>query len=179
MARRLVAKRYAQAAFAIAEEQGRLEEWLADLQTAVEALSDSETMAFLQLPKVSLARKLQLLQDTLKDLSPTVLNLLGLLTSKRGLPALPGILSEYQRLLDQSQGRERAEVTVALDLNDTQKERLGRQLGTLLDKEVVLTTKTDEEVLGGVLVRIGDRIIDGSARGRLQSLRRSVLATPS
>ena len=128
---------------------------------------------------MSLARKLQLLQDTLKDLSPTVLNLLGLLTSKGGLTALPGILSEYQRLLDESQGRERAEVTAALDLDEGQKERLGRQLSALLDKEVVLTTRTDEEVLGGVLVKIGDRIIDGSARGRLQSLRRSVLATPS
>ena len=52
-------------------------------------------------------------------------------------------------------------------------------MSTLLDKEVVLTTRTDEEVLGGVLVKIGDRIIDGSARGRLRSLRQSVLATPS
>ncbi len=179
MARRPVAKRYAQAAFAIAQGQGRLEEWLAELQTAVDALSDSETMAFLQLPKVSLDRKLQLLRDVLKDLSPTVLNLLGLLTSKGGLPVLPGVLSEYQRLLDESQGRERAKVTAALDLDEAQREKLGQLLSTLLDKEVVLTTRTDEEVLGGVLVRIGDRIIDGSARGRLRSLRQSVLATPS
>ena len=178
MARRPVAKRYAQAAFAIAQEQGRLEEGLAELQTAVDALSDSETMAFLQLPKVSLDRKLQLLRDVLKDLSPAVLNLLGLLTSKGGLPALPGVLSEYQRLLDESQGRERAEVTAALDLDEAQREKLGQLLSTLLDKEVVLTTRTDEEVLGGVLVKIGDRIIDGSARGRLRSLRQSVLATP-
>ena len=156
-----------------------MEEWLAELQTAVYALSDGETMAFLQLPKVSLDRKLQLLRDVLKDLSPAVLNLLGLLTSKGGLPVLPGVLSEYQRLLDESQGRERAEVTAALDLDEAQREKLGQLLSTLLDKEVVLTTRTDEEVLGGVLVRIGDRIIDGSARGRLQSLRRSVLATPS
>jgi F-type H+-transporting ATPase subunit delta len=92
---------------------------------------------------------------------------------------LPAILSEYQRLLDESQGRERAEVTAALDLDEAQRARLGRQLSTLLDKEVVLTARTDEEVIGGVLVRIGDRIIDGSARGRLRSLRQSVLATPS
>ena len=59
------------------------------MQTAVDALSDSETMAFLQLPKVSVDRKLQLLRDVLKDLSPTVLNLLGLLTSKGGLPRCP------------------------------------------------------------------------------------------
>ena len=168
------AKRYAQAAFAIARDAGEIEGWLEDLQLARETLGDETLRMYLEGPKVALGQKVQVLRTALGNVRPLVLNLVALLTSRYALGRLPQIVVEYQRLVDAHFNRERAEVVTAVPLEDQQQERLSRQLAQLLGREVVITTRVHPEVLGGLVARVGDRIIDGSVRGRLTDLRKSL-----
>ena len=174
MPRRPTAKRYALAAFEIARDSGQIEGWARDLQTAREALQDETLRAYLELPKVTVERKTEGLRNALGGVNPLVVNLLALLTSRRSLGLLPRIVDGYQRLMDAHLNRERAEVATAVPLEREQGERLTQQLSQLLGKEVILTSRVDPEVLGGLVARVGDKIIDGSARGRLLALRKSL-----
>ena len=178
MARLTTAKRYAQAAFAIAREEGRIEAWLEDLRRAQEALSDESLRSYLDLAKIGLERKLELLRKVLEGIHPLTFNLIGLLASRGGLGVLPGIVTEYERLLDIHLGRERAEVVTAVPLSEQQQDQAARQLGQLLGKEVTLASRVDDAVIGGIVTRVGDRIIDTSTRGRLAALRRSLVVLP-
>lgn len=81
--------------------------------------------------------------------------------------------------MDAHQGRERAEVVTAHPLEDQQRERLGRWLSQLRGKEVVLTSREDPEILGGLVVRVGDGLIDGSTKGRLEAMRKGLAELPA
>ena len=164
------ARRYARAAFDIAIEEDRLEGWLQDIQRAQEALEDDTLRTYLELPKITLARKVDILRESLSGLNPLAQNLIGLLAQ---------IAEEYQRLMDAHQGRERAELVSAHPLEDQQRERVGRWLGQLLGKEVILTSREDPELLGGLVVRVGDSIIDGSTKGRLEAMRKDLAELPA
>ncbi|MSQ22022.1 MAG: F0F1 ATP synthase subunit delta [Dehalococcoidia bacterium] len=174
MARHPTAKRYALAAFQIARESGHLESWAKDLGAAQQAIQDPTLRAYLELPKVTIERKLDSLRTALPDANPLLLNLMALLTTRRSLGLLPRIVDEYESLMDAHLNRERAEVAAAIPLERQQRERLTQQLRQLLGKEVILTSRVDAEVLGGLVARVGDRMIDGSARGRLLALRKSL-----
>lgn len=178
MARLPSAKRYAQAAFAIAREEGRIEVWLEDLRRAREVMSDESLRSYLDMPKIGLERKLELLREVLEGIHPLAFNLIGLLAARNGIGVLPGIVAEYERLLDLDLGRERAEVVTAVPLSKQQQGIVAQQLGRLLGKEVVLTSRVDDAVIGGIITRVGDRIIDTSTRGKLAALHRNLVLLP-
>lgn len=173
------ARRYARAAFDIAVGEDRLEDWLQDLQRAQEALEDDTLRTYLELRKVVLARKVEVIRETLSGMNPLVQNLICLLISRDVVGMLPQITEEYHLLMDAHMGRERAEVITAHPMEDQQRERLGHWLSQLLSKEVVLTSREDPEVLGGLVVRVGDRIIDGSTKGRLEAMRKGLAELPT
>ena len=102
----------------------------------------------------------------------------GLLISRQALAILPGIVAEYSALLDERQGRLRATATSAVALSDEQRASLGALLRQVLDKEVVLEVREDSELIGGIIVKVGDQVIDGSVRTRLQHLRRQLVEQP-
>ena len=128
MARTPLGRRYAQAVFAIALEEGALEEWRVELARSTESLADDQTKVFLQSPKVNFQRKLELLRSALSDVRENVFNLVGLIVKNGALQALDGIAIEYQKLLDDLQGREQVEITTAIELEEMQKSRLQKQL---------------------------------------------------
>ena len=172
------AKRYAQAAFDIARTEGEVEEWLQNLTLASEPLQDDALRGYLETPKIPLNQKIQSLRNAFSGLRPLALNLLVLLASRNSTGLLPNILAEYHKLMDADMGRERAEVVTAITLKEEQRERLRNQLEALLGKEIVLTERIDPEILGGVVTRVGDRIIDNSLKGRLMALRKDLAETP-
>lgn len=175
MARVPQAKRYAQAAFDFAREQSALEAWLKDLQRAREVLGETSLRAYLEHPKVRLAEKFTILDTLLKGLNPGVVNLVRLLTARRAIAAIGPIGAEFQRLQDAYLNRERAEVVTAVPLSEAQRGQVAGRLSSLLGKEVILTARVDPAVLGGVIARVSDRVIDGSIRGRLEGLRKSLV----
>ncbi len=99
------------------------------------------------------------------------------LVSNRRQMLLPEIAIEYGNLRDQQEGRVHARVTVARAMSDADLQALATQLGKALGKSVVPHVTTDASIMGGVVIRVGDTVMDGSVRKRLQVLRGRMLAT--
>ena len=170
MARRGSAKRYAQALFDIGLERGQLDAWADELHSIREALQAQELRAFLEHAKVPLSRKVRIIEEALSQTDPLLRNLLSLLVS-RGLVDLMGeIETGYGRLSDQHKGREHVEVYSVVPLEDTERERISKFLTDLIEKEVLLDSRVDPSILGGLVIRVGDKLIDGSTRTRLVEL---------
>ena len=168
------AKRYAQAVFDLAVEKDRVDEWAGDLAAISEAVQDNELRAFLQHAKVPLANKLQVISEAFSSADPMVQNLVSLLISRGRTDQVGQVDEWYLRLLNQRRGREDVEVWSAVDLDDVEKDRVKNFLEQLLEKEVELHTQVDPEILGGLVMRVGDKLIDGSARTRLERMGRQL-----
>ena len=175
MVKGLGGKRHAQAVFELALEKNELDKWKSDLSVMKEKLGDPRLIGLLENPKVPFPEKQKILKKVLKGVGPLAMNLSFLLVSKNRLGLLSDIVSEYELLLDAHQGREHAEVTTAISLKDKDKRTLQQKLSTAREKEVVLDTRVDSEIVGGMVVRIGDRLIDGSVRTRLDRLRKGLI----
>ena len=175
MPRAASARRYAQAAFQIALEAGELDAWLADLTLAADALRNEEFVGVLDAPQVPLDRKVAVITEALGDsVAPLVLNLVSLLASRHIAYLLGEVVEQYQALLDAHQGIERAEAVSAVPLEPQQRQMLEELLKGLAGKDVRLTSRVDPQILGGLVARVGDRVLDGSSRTRLQAMRRDL-----
>ena len=172
MARSLYARRYAQAVFDIAREKKELDRWQSDLDKVAVLSSDATAMALFENPKVRFEDKVKLLSRHLADINPLALNLVYLLVSRGRLAMVGDIADEYRLLVDGYHGIERAEVTAAITLDDKDIARLAEQLGAVVGKKVVVETKVDSSLIGGVVVRVGGRLLDGSTLSRLTAMRR-------
>ena len=168
------ARRHAQAIFQIARAAGELEKWREELKKVAQAVADPVLSLLLESPRLGLADKVALLREGLPGADPLVLNYAGLLVA-RGRQKLAGdVADEYQRLLDAHHGIEHAEVTTAVPLEGDEAGRLAERLGQMLGKRVVLEAKVDAAIIGGLVARVGDRLLDGSTRTRLQLLKKSL-----
>ncbi len=175
MARAASARRHAQAVFQIALEKKELEKWQADLEIIANVLKDSQLIALLENPKLRFSEKKKVLQNILAGISPLAMNLIYLLTAKNRLRIVADLVIEYRRLINAYYGRETAEVVTAITLSDEEKEILRERLATITGKELVLTTQVAPDVMGGLVAKVGDKLIDGSVRTRLQELRRDLV----
>ena len=108
-----------------------------------------------------------------------LLNLAFILLRRGRTSLAPGIAEAYQDLLDEARGVSHATVTTAVPLTDEELEVVKKKLAEIAGGEVVVETKVDEEILGGVVVRIGDRLIDGSTRNRLLELKQQLAGVRS
>jgi len=171
MARRVYAKRFAQAVFEIALERKELDRWQSDLKKVASLGEDATLISLLQDPRLHFDSKAELLSERLGDINPLALNLVYLLITRGKLNMVGDIADEYQRLLDGYRGIERAEVTTAIPLDDEDKQRLAEYLGAAVGKKVVLKPEVDARLIGGIVARIGDKLLDGSTRSKLAALR--------
>ena len=174
MARRIYAKRYAQAVFNIAVEREELDRWQSDLRKMASLGEDAAFVAFLESPKLHFDDKARLLSERLGDINPLALNLAYLLVARGRLAMVGDIADEYQRLLDSYRGIEQAEVTTAIPLDDEDKIRLAEHLGAVVGKKVVLKPEVDSSLIGGIIARIGGKLLDGSTRSRLRALKKEL-----
>ena len=170
------ARRYAQAVFELAIERSELDGWLEDLAYLARTLENEQFGQFLDSPQASVDRKAELIGTTMGDrVGPLARNLLSLLASRNMTHLLPGIVDQYQRLLDAHRGIERAEVSSAVPLDDGQHGQVVELLKAIVGKEVRLSSRVEPQLLGGFVARVGDRVIDGSTSGRLRQLRRELV----
>ncbi len=174
MARRAYAKRYAQAVFQIALEKKELEKWQSDLKKIATLAEDKVLLTLLENPKLRFSDKAELLAGRLSEVSPLALNLVHLLVARDRLGMVVKITEEYQRLFDAYRGIESAEVTTAVPLGDEAKARLGRHLEEIVGKKVVIKHEVDPALIGGLVARIGGKLLDGSTRSRLEALKKGM-----
>ena len=175
MARKAYARRYAQAVFEIALEKKELERWQSDLQKIVSTVGDDAFLAAMESPKIKFDDKVRLLSERLGDVNPLVLNLVRLLITRVGIGMIGDIADEYQRLLDGYHGIEPAEVITAVPLDDKDIQKLTENLSTLVGKKIVLKSEVDPRVIGGIVARVGGKLLDGSTRSKLAALRRELV----
>jgi F-type H+-transporting ATPase subunit delta len=175
MASVAAAKRYAQAAFGLALDRGALDRWLADLTAAERGLGAPQVMAYLMNPKVTRANKRRALEGALRDvLDPLVLNFIFLLIERDRVAALPAIREQFEQLVLEHRGVVRARVVTAVPLEEADRRRITSRLEAMTGKQVELETAVDPEIMGGLVARIGDKVIDGSTRTRLLALKASL-----
>jgi F-type H+-transporting ATPase subunit delta len=172
-----IARNYAEALFELGERSGQTQRY-ADLIDAVAAAVETtpQVQAVLMSPRVPKSEKSRLLGAALKDVPREfVLYLQALI--KRGRQKLLGeIAAEYHILLDIKLNRVRAGVTLARPADESPKKTLQDRLSQQLGKEVLASFSVDPEILGGTVVRVGERIHDGSIRRRMTRLRRQLLS---
>ena len=167
--------RYAKAVFQLAVERDELENWLEDLTQLADSTTNREFSEVLSAPRVPAPQKERVIREALgSSVSPLALNLMFLLTSRQAIHRLPEITDRYQEMLDAHRGIERAEIVSAVPLDDAQRDSVAEMLTRTSGKEIRLSTRVDPEILGGMVIRVGDRVMDGSARTRLQSMRREM-----
>ncbi len=170
----LAAKRYAIAAFELAQERNEPDVWLTAVRQIAEFMGDPEVRRVLENTRVSQEPKQRLIEVALGDLPVLPLNLARLLVRKNRTALAVDISDQFQQLLENQRGVARARATTAVPLADTEREALSRRLAEQTGGEVVLETAVDPELLGGVVVQIGDRLIDASTRSKLRALRNNL-----
>jgi F-type H+-transporting ATPase subunit delta len=175
MGRSISGRRHAQAVFRIALESDQLDRWQTDLATMATVLQDAEIVSFLENPKVSLERKRDMLRRALGGIKPEAMNLAYLLVAKKRLRMVPSLVAEYRRLVYAHKGIVEADVVTAIPITYQEEERIGRDLAAITGKTVMLAATVDAEIMGGLVVKVGDKLMDGSVRTRLQELRRSLV----
>jgi len=175
VARRLYAKRYAQAVFEIALGRKELDRWQSDLRKIASLGEDAILIAWLENPKFRFDDKVRLLSEQLGDVNPLALNLVYLLAARGRLGMIGEVADGYQRLLDSYRGIEQAEVITAVPLDDEDKLRLGERLGAVVGKKVVVKPEVDSSLIGGFIARIGGKLLDGSTRSKLEVLKRELV----
>lgn len=168
----VVAKRYAKAMFELAREQGKEAETENQLQALVEAAAqDAEIRAFLAAPSITADEKIKVLQAAFGDkASSIVLNTISLLIERGRHGEIDALLDAYRQVAGQALGRADALVTSPQPLSDEVKNQLATQFGKVIGKSVRVENVTDATLLGGLMVRIGDTLYDGSLRGKLDRL---------
>ena len=176
MASAVASKRYAQAVLELAIEHKEEERWKAELAEMSVVLSSSSLVQILESPRVDFASKQALLSAGLKGISQRALNLSFVLTKKGRVGLIQDIAVEYGRLLDAHRGVEHAEVVTAVPLTKDDLDGVARKLGQMSGKKIVLEPKVNPDIIGGLVVRIGDQLIDGSIRTSLENMKKGLVS---
>ncbi|MDB4874688.1 MAG: synthase subunit delta [Gemmatimonadetes bacterium] len=172
-----IARNYAETLLTLAQKDGDLRGWGEMLQTVADTMeTDRSLKTFLESPRVSAQRKNEIFQKAYGDKLPRnfVRFIQALITHRRQM-LIPVIARTYDDLVDEVEGRIHASVTVAREPDDSDRALVTSQLTRSLGKQVVPHFRVDPALLGGVIVRVGDTVLDGSVRRRLSTLRTRML----
>src|SRR5258706_131691 len=177
---RIIARRskaHAETLLELARRAEDLAGWGKLIQDVANAMEDDATLRlFLESPKVSEAQKSAVITEALSDRVPRhFLRFLLAMIRKRRQMLIPEIATEYFNLVDQSEGRIHANVTVARESSESERNAIAESLSKVLGKQAVLHVNVNPAILGGVIVKVGDTVMDGSVRKRLATLKSRIL----
>jgi F-type H+-transporting ATPase subunit delta len=173
-----IARNYAEALLSLAGKASDLRGWggmISDVANAMQA--DRRLRIFLESPRIDAAQKSRILAKAFQDRMPRlfVRYLQALIAHRRQL-LIPQIAREYLNLVDEVEGRMHANVTIAREPDAETRSVVASQLSRSFDKEVVPHFAVDPRILGGLVVRVGDMVLDGSVQRRLERLRSRMVA---
>jgi len=166
-----IARPYAQAAFEEAQKLSDLKGWSEVLKSLAEAVANSEIRTAIRSPRVAKTKIADLLGDVLGGrLKPQQMNLVRMLAENQRLLVLPEIVAIFETLKAEAEKSVNVVVDSAFELSVAQQDKLVSSLKKRMGREVKLTYNINKELLGGVVIRAGDKVIDGSARTRLSEM---------
>jgi F-type H+-transporting ATPase subunit delta len=166
---------YARALFEVAEEQGKLDVLREQLGQFADALEHNrELRLFFFSPYFSTAEKQQALDGLLEGADEAFVGFLKLLIENHRMPVIFRVRREYERLWAEANRVLPVQVTSAIELDDATTQSIGQSIGQSTSRKVTLSTHVDPNILGGIIVRVGNSILDASIRSRLEQLRKQV-----
>src|SRR5438105_11820476 len=171
-----IARRYAEAIFDIARRQNTVDRTFDDVREIARLFAHRKLAYLLREPKVPAQRKETAIRQALTSkVLPTSLNLALLVVQRELVEIMPNIASELERLVLDYKNQAKAEVTTARPMDDAQLAEVKQALERRTGKTILISTKVQPDILGGVVARVGDQVIDGSIRTRLGMLRQQLL----
>jgi F-type H+-transporting ATPase subunit delta len=171
------ARRYAEAAFQVAERDGTVEIWRRELEAAATIVSQAVIGRTLSNPAIALDTRAAAVDATFgRVASQPVTNLIQLMLRRGRIEDVPRVASEFRRLDNARQGITIAKATSAAPLSQDEVAALTSRLEALTGGRIDLDVNVDPSLLGGLVVQVGDRLIDGSVRGRLERLRNQLVS---
>ncbi len=175
-----LARVYARSLFEVALEQGKLDVLREQLGQLADALNDNRQLAvFFFSPYFSTTEKQEALRGVLDGADPSFLNFLSLLIENHRMPVIFRVRQQYERLWEEENRMLPVEITSAVALDEKTTEELGRTIGERAGRRVTLSSRVDPDILGGIILRVGNSILDASIRNRLEQLRRHVAQAAS
>ena len=172
-----IAQVYARSLFEVASEQGKLDTIKEQLGQFADALAANRDVAvFFFSPYFSADEKKAGLHRAVEGADPVLLNFLEALIERHRTPVIYRIRTDFDVMYDKSHKLLPVQVTSAVELDSELIESLGRRIGDQTGNEIELSSKVDPEILGGIVLRVGNFILDASIRTRLEQLRREVAA---
>jgi len=170
-----LAEVYARSLFQVAREQGKLDELREQLGQFADALDQNRALAvFFFSPYFSTQEKQDALGRLLDGADETFLNFLYLLIEKHRMPVIFRARQQYERLWEKENELLPVDITSAIELDEQTTESLGHEIGQRTGRKVRLAAHVDPDILGGIVLRVGNSILDASIRNRLEQLRRHV-----
>jgi F-type H+-transporting ATPase subunit delta len=172
-----IARNYAEALLELAKRAKDLRGWGTLIQSIADAMErDAKLRAFLETPRIDATSKNAVLRKALADRAPSkFVRFVEAVVTRRRQMLIPQIAQEYADLVDQVENRMHANVTVAREADEKTRKLIADRLSRVFDKTVVPHLTVDERILGGLVVRVGDTVMDGSVRRRLGALRHKML----
>jgi len=174
----LVAKRYGSAIFQLAEEKDAVNDLQKDILLIQESFIDKDLIEFLSHPKVALADKIKMLEDTLSErVGQDLLGLLVLIIRKNRQQYISEILKEVLEMIDTYQGKVKVYIESVDVLSNEKKKQIIDQLEKSTDKKIIPEYRIDKTLIGGLFIRVGDRVIDNSIKGHMHTMSKKLLET--
>ena len=167
----ILAKRYAKALFRQARQEGVLEQIPSELKSILDIMKSTDLAEFLSSPKIAYSSKQKILDNIGASVSSLLRRFLDMLLKRGRIREIYNIYNELLEMEDEMRGIERAIVTTATPLDEEQVEKLRRELKRLMNKEIILKPKIKPEIIGGVIVEMGDYLIDGSMIKEIRDIR--------
>jgi F-type H+-transporting ATPase subunit delta len=170
-----IAQVYARSLFEVAKERDVLDDVHEQLGQFADALNDNRQLAvFFFSPYFSSAEKKDGLKSTLQGADPIFMNFLEALLERHRMPVIFRIRARFEQLWDEEKRLLPVEVTSSVELDKETVQSIGKRIGEQTGETVELSTKVDPEILGGIVLRVGDYVLDASIRNRLNQLRKQV-----
>jgi ATP synthase F1 delta subunit len=170
-----IAQVYARSLFEAAKDQDKLDEIREQLGTFADAVAESHDLqVFLFSPYLSTEEKKQGLRRAIEGADEAFLNFLDLVVENHRMPVIFRVRRAYEVLWEDRNQLLPVQITSAIDLDSSVAERIGKEIGDQTGRKVELTQTTDPDILGGIVLRVGNSILDASIRNRLENLRKQV-----
>ena len=170
-----LARPYAEAVFRLAREKNALADWSDRLGNLAGIVGDARMQALVADPNTSAARAAELIASV-TDVGDAGKNLLAVLAGNDRLSLLPEIAAQFEVLKAEAEGKLEATIVSAQEMTDAQKAELMAALKTRFGRDVEATVEVDASLIGGAVITVGDQVIDGSVKGRLQKMAAALTA---
>ncbi len=177
MSEAVVAKRYADALFQLGNEQGKIEQLVEEFHVLKEVFeTNSKLLTFLKHPRVNNAEKKQFIDEVFHDFSSNVVHTLKILAERHRIEIVPDIIGHFIHLVNDAKGIAEATVYSVRELTDAEKQELENTFVKRFNKQAIkLNNIVDPSIVGGIKLRIGNTIYDGTVSGKLKRIERSIV----